>query len=203
MTMPSGSARRGGAAANSFRGTLDAIAIHRQALDDDVMKTRFRREGAEVVAKPASETMPNLGALLPGQVSVALHEGMPAHDRWLNDGESLPAETMRFQADNLLLSRLPQRFDAMGIRDNWKAPVLTRLAADALLTPGKHRFLMRVRGLARLWVNGSVIARSKPLSGSPNGEEPLTPVAQPPLPGLRRRRASSTGSVRRGHHRRG
>lgn len=176
---------RGGAAANSFRGSLDAIAIHRLILDDAVLKSRFRFTGTQVVANPAPETMPQLGDLPHKGVLVTFHEGMPAHDRWLNDGETLPAETTRWQAEAMLLTRLPLRFDAWGIRENWKAPVLTRLASRTFLSPGKHQFLVRVRGLSRLWVNGVVVARSKPMPGSPNGEEPLTPVAQPPRPGLR------------------
>ena len=176
---------RGGAAANSFRGSLDAIAIHRRMLDDAVLKSRFRFTGAEVVAKPAPEVMPQISDLAPGRVLVTFHEGMASHDRWLNEGETLPAEATRWQAESMLLTRLPLRFDAWGIRETWKAPVLTRIAARISLTPGKHQFLMRVRGLSRLWVNGVVVARSKPMPGSPNGEELLTPVAQPPRPGLR------------------
>lgn len=176
---------RGGAAANSFRGSLDAIAIHRQALEDAVILSRFRREGAEIDPKPAIEVMPQLGELPAGQVLVSVYEGFAAQDRWLNDDETVPQETTRYAAESFLLDRLPQRYDAWGIRENWKPPVLVRFAADVSLAPGKHRFLMRVRGLSRLWLNGEVIARSKPFGSSPNGEEPITPVAQPPLPGLR------------------
>lgn len=176
---------RGGAAANSFRGSLDAIAVHRQVLEDAVILSRFRREGAEAESKPAIEVMPQLGDLPPGRVMVSVHEGFPAQDRWLNEDEALPVETLRCDAEAFLMDRLPQRYDAWGIRENWKPPVLVRIAADVSLTPGKHRFLMRVRGLSRLWLDGEVIARSKPFGSSPNGEEPITPVAQPPLPGLR------------------
>lgn len=176
---------RGGAAANSFRGGLDSIAIHRDLLDDTVMQKRYRREGAEAVAKPAPETMPVVDGVPPGKAVLVLREGMPTHNRWLNEGEAVPPETLRFTADVMLLDRLPQRFDAWGIRESWKAPVLVQFAADAALTPGRHRFLMRVRGLSRLWVNGAVIARAKPLTGSPSGEEAMTPLPAPPLPGHR------------------
>ena len=176
---------RGGAAANSFRGSLDAIVVHRQLLDDAGMKTRFRFNGTEIVTQPAPETMPNPGDMPAGFVLLALREGMPSHSRWLNEGESQPAETMRVRTGGFLLDRLPQRFDDWGIRESWKPPVLVQLATDAALTPGRHRFLMRVRGLSRLWVDSVVIARSQPLNGSPGGEEPITPIAKPPLTGLR------------------
>lgn len=178
---------RGGAAANSFRGSLDAIAVTRKRLDDAELKTRYRRFGdeEELAIKPASEVMPDMGRLEAGQVRATIHERMPAHGRWLNNDEELPAESLRWSAEAFVIDRLPQRFDSLGIRDKWDAPVLLRMAADAQLSPGTHRFLMRVRGFSRLWVNGQVIARAKPLTDSPNGEEPISPVTLPPHAGMR------------------
>lgn len=176
---------QGGAASNSFRGALDSIAVYRQTLDDATMKTRFRFTGKPTEDIPAPVVVPEIVGLQPGKTLFVFHEGMPSHNRWLNVGETLPAEIMRWQGESFLMNRLPQRYDAWGIRDHWKPPVLTRIAADVPLPMGQHRFLMRVRGLSRLWVNGQLIASSKPLTGSPSGEEPMTPVAEPPLPGLR------------------
>ena len=176
----------GGAPANSFRGTLDAVAVHRGALPDDVLKQRFRRTGEGIVVKPAKESLPDLGTLQPGQVRVTFHEKMPAHDRWLYDGEAWPVETARWTGESFLLPRLPVRYDDWGIREAWKAPLLVRLAADVTLPPGKQRFVMRARALGRLWVNGAVVARTAGLTKSPpDGEEPVTPVTLPPLPGAR------------------
>lgn len=179
-----GSAQNG-AASSSFRGSLDSIAIHRQILDDATLKSRFNFTGKEIVDRPLAEVMPDMGPLEPGLVSAALLEGMPAHNRWLYEGETLPVEILRWQPEAFLLDRLPLRHDAWGIRDSWKAPVLLLMAADVKLSPGQHRFLMRVRGLSRLWVDGKVIARAEPSKGSPSGEEPMTPVAAPPVPGAR------------------
>ena len=176
----------GGAPANSFRGSLDAVAVHRGVLPDAELKQRFRRAGGPVVARPAGENLPDLGPLPAGQVRVTFHEKMPAHDRWLNAGEPWPAETARWTGASFLLPRLPARFDNWGIRETWKAPLLVRLAADVTLPPGRQRFLLRARALGRLWVNGAVVARTQGLTKSPpDGEEPMTPVTQPPLPGVR------------------
>jgi cytochrome c553 len=176
---------QGGAAANSFRGSIDAIAVYREVFDDKVMLTRFRRVGEEILVEPAPEFMPDLGEIPTGTTLVTLHEGMPDHKRWLNTDETLPTETLRWTSNAFLLDRLPQRYDSWGIREDWKPPVLVRLATDVPLSSGTRRFLMRVRGLSRLWVDGKLIARSKPVSGSPSGEEPITPVAEAPRPGLR------------------
>lgn len=176
---------QGGNPGNSFRGSLDAVAIHRAILDDKTLSERYRRVGGPVAAAPAAEIMPELGPLPVGRVAVMFHEGMPSHDRWLLEGQAWPAETMRWDSVEFLLPRLPLRYDAWGIRESWKAPVLVRLAADVALPPGRHTLLLRGRGLSRLWVDGKLVARLKLLTGSPSGEEPITPLTEPPLAGLR------------------
>ena len=139
-------------------------------------------------AAPArqAERMPLIDPLPPGQVTITLAEGFPAAERWLNEGESHPQEFLRWQTDLFLLPRIPLRYDDWGIRAAWKAPLLLQVAADVELAPGTHQFLLRARALGRLWVDGQLVARTEPiLKQPPNGEEPITPPAQPPLPGLR------------------
>ncbi|HWL08784.1 MAG TPA: DUF1553 domain-containing protein [Planctomicrobium sp.] len=175
----------GGSAGNSFRGDLDEVGIYRTAISVATLKARYRGPEVQFSSGLQPEEMPRLENLPDGAVQVTCHEGMPTHFRWLNDDETLPAETLRWQTNSFLMDRLPQRYDSWGIRENWKAPVLVRLAADVSLPPGKHRFLMRVRGLSRLWINGTLVARGVPAKGSQDGFEPMTPPAVPPKPGLR------------------
>lgn len=176
---------QGGHAGNSFHGTLDNVAIHRAILDEQALASRYRRVGDPVVDEPAPEVMPDVGPLPAGRVLVTFHEGMPAHDRWLMTSERVPSAVQSWQGEEFLLPRLPVRYDAWGIRESWKTPVLVRMAAEVALEPGRHVLLLRARGQSRLWLDGKIVARTKPLTGSPNGEEPITPVAEPPLPGLR------------------
>jgi mono/diheme cytochrome c family protein len=176
---------QGGAAGNSFRGMLDSIAVHRAMLDDKVMAAKFKRTGGSILVLPASESLAELGPLPTDRVIAMFHEGAPAHNRWLNEGESWSAETTQWEGEEFLLPRLPLRYDAWGIRESWKPSVLVRIAADVALPAGKNTLLLRARGLSRLWVDGRIVARTKPLTGSPSGEEPITPIAAPPLPGLR------------------
>ncbi len=175
---------QGPKSANSFRGSLDAVAIHREILGDDVIRGRFHRLGGPRTTIAAIETMPDLGVLPTGRMLATFHEGFPAHKRWLNEGEVEPAETARWSGREFLLTRLPHRIDAWGIRESWKGPVLTRLAADVDLKPGRRRFVVRARNVSRLWVDGVVVARTKVQEGSTD-HDPMTPVAVPPLPGLR------------------
>ena len=179
-----GSSMKGSAGA-SFRGELDGIAVHREIVPEAEMKTRFRRVGGPVVAKAAPAVMPDFGAIPAGQVQVSFHDGMPAHDRWLNAGEKLPPETTRWSGREFLLSRLPQRYDDWGIRSGWKPPVLMRFAADVNLPPGTHRIVLRARGLSRLWFDGVKVVETKPHKGDSGGYDPIPPAPEPPLPGLR------------------
>ncbi|MGC4007415.1 MAG: hypothetical protein QM811_31545 [Pirellulales bacterium] len=176
---------QGGAASNSFRGSLDSIALHREILEDKLIAGRYRREGKATETKPAVAAMPDLGVIPVDAVAISFHEGMPAHERWLNTDEAVPPATMKMVGREFLLPRLPQRYDDWGIRESWKAPVLVRMGADLALPAGKQRILIRARGLSRLWIDGKQVASTKALTGSPSGEEPITPVAKAPLPGAR------------------
>lgn len=176
----------GAASANSFRGMIDAVAIHRELVSADALKDRFHRQGGAVVAKLAPEEMPVLGSLPSGVVRVSAHQAARNPSRWLNEGEQWPAETLQWDLPHFLLTRLPLRYDDWGIREVWQGPVFIRMAADVTLPPGPQRFLVRARALSRLWVNGTAVARTESKQNNPrDGEEDLTPVSQPPLLGLR------------------
>ncbi len=171
---------------SGFAGLIDAIAIHRALLDDKVVASRFRRVGKPRVVKPQPEVMPELANVPEDRVLVQLSAGLPTHNRWPNEGEPWPEESVRWTGDAFILPRIPLQFDTWGIRSAWKAPVLLRMVADVNLPPGKHRVLMRGRALGRLWINGKIVARTKAVTKRPpDGEERVTPVAQPPLPGTR------------------
>ena len=171
---------------SGFEGLLDAIAVHRTLFDDKVITSRFNRVGKPRIVKPQPEVMPELASVPDGRVLLQLSAGLPAHDRWLNEGEQWPAESIRWFGDTFLLPRIPLQYDSWGIRSAWEAPVLLRMAGDVELPAGTHRFLVRARTLGRLWINGKVVARTKPIAiRPPDGEEPISPIAKPPLPGLR------------------
>lgn len=177
---------RAGSPSNSFHGWLDAVAIYRELLDDKTLASRFRRVGGPQVVGPQPEVMPQLDDVPTGRVLVTFSEGLPTHERWLNEGEASPPETARWLGDEFLLPRVPLRYDDWGIRSSWKAPLLVRMAADVELLPGEHQFLLRARALGRLWIDGVLVARTEAVTKQPpNGEEPMTPLAEPPMPGLR------------------
>ncbi len=175
----------GGSSTNSFLGMLDAVAVHRVALSDEVMAKRFQRKGGSQGVLTESKEMPDLGEIPDNEVLVQLSEGLPDYRRWPYLSETTK-ESERWTTDTFLISRLPRRYDAWGIRSAWKPPTLIRLAADVQLPEGKQRFLIRTRALARLWIDGKQVAETEPAdAASPNGHDLVTPLAEPPHPGLR------------------
>ena len=172
--------------ANRFVGLLDNVVVHRGLLSDSTMASRFRRVGEVPKPQLVKEVMPDIGPIDDGTVLVTLGEGLPAADRWLMDGEAWPNESIRWKNDAFFIQRLPVRYDDWGIRDAWKDPVLLRMAADVEFPTGSHRLLMRARGMSRLWIDGELVARTDPvIHKSPDGEQPITPLAVPPLPDVR------------------
>lgn len=175
----------GGSAGNSLQGFLDGVAIHRRALGDAEMAKHCRRKDGPQVVLPEVAKMPEMGELAAGKVLVQFNEGHGASHRWPNSLE-MPKEVLRWSGDTFLLPRMPVRYDDWGIRSSWAAPVLVRMAADVKLPAGSHRLLLRTRGLARLWVDGRLIAETQPaVANGENGFDPLTPLAEPPHPGVR------------------
>ncbi|TWT40706.1 Planctomycete cytochrome C [Thalassoglobus neptunius] len=171
---------------NRFSGKLDGIAIYRKVLADEVLAAKFHRIGKPRTVVFATEEMPDLGEVPDGQVILQMSEGMPSGDRWLYDGESWPAETLRWFSDAFLLSRIPVRYESWGIRSSWKAPVLLRIAGDIELPVGTHQCLLRARSTSRLWVDGQLVSRLKPARRRGGNLEPIVPVPDPLVPGARR-----------------
>lgn len=179
-----GSAVHGGKH-NQLRGSLDYLAIHREILKSEVLSARFERKGGRIVWGPLPEGMPDLGPIQTGSVRVSVSEGWPASKRWLNHGEVMPKERSVWSGAEFLLPRLPARFDDWGIRQGWKTPVLLRMAADVELPDGDHEFLLRGRGLGRLWIDGELVARTNGKYRKTTNLESIEPVAEPPMPGGR------------------
>ncbi len=175
----------GGNSGNSFRGWIDDLAVHRVALDDKTIATRFHRLGGARVIEPLPETEPDLGPIPDGKLVVSVAEGFASNTRWLNENESWPAVSMQYDTDAFLLQRVPVRFDDWGIRSRWADPLLLRIAGDVDLPAGKHRFLVRTRSLSRLWIDGELAGRTPTVKRRGGNLEPIVPIPEPLVPGAR------------------
>lgn len=163
----------GGNPGSSFDGWIDQVALYRELATDEFMAGRFEREGgARVIGNPEP---PDVGEIESGKVLVTFHEN-----------EDPSVEAARWIGDSMILPRIPLRYDDWGIRTGWKAPVLIRMAADVQLEAGKHEFLLRARAESRLWIDDELTLETEPITYvPPNGEEPVSPVVEPPAAGVR------------------
>ena len=71
-----------------------------------------------------------------------------------------PRATENFAEDAFGLFELPLKYVATGVRGDRAFPTLVRATASVTLPAGKHRLLLRARGMARLSVDGKVIAET-------------------------------------------
>ncbi len=174
----------GGSPGNSFRGLLDDVAIYREIVPDSSMQKRFRRVGPEqtvtqldsFIAPPQTESK---------SVRVQLHEGWTAIDSWPNLVEELPKTLLSYDLPVFLFHRIPQRYDAWGIRDNWQGTVILKASADVTIPSGTHELLVRSKGGARLWIDGKLICKTPYHARETGGHEAVKPV--PALPAMNAR----------------
>ena len=175
----------GGNSGNSITGWLDEITLSRKILNDNLVKQKFKREGGPKVVKWEPSKMPEMGKIESGQVLVQIIEGLNSFKSWpRNLEQKMPGS--EWEQPSFLLPRIPYAYDSWGIRDKWNAPILLRMAADLKLPSGQNRFLIRARGLSRLWIDGEEVLSTKPASGRRNdGHSPVTPLAKAPKENLR------------------
>jgi len=171
----------GGSSSNSFRGSLDSIAIHRAPLTQDYVTAQFNRVGGPQVVEPQPAVMPDVKGVPNNGVVVTLSGGFPNDSRWPLTSEAWPEESARLQVPQFLLHRVPAHFDDWGIRSSWDAPVLVRMAGDVTLPVGEQEFLIRVRSLSRLWVDGVLVAQTPAARRRSGNLEPIVPIPVPPV----------------------
>ncbi len=149
----------GGGAANRFVGALDALAIHRGVVPLETLKSRFRFLPPPPSVDPA--TLPV------GRVVVELCEqGIASSLSW---PAMPPLASERFEIPAFGLAELPPKYVETGIRGDRANPLLLRLAAKVQLPAGKHRWLLRARGLTRLYVDGSQVLSLAAIKGDSGG----------------------------------
>lgn len=167
----------GGQAASSFRGRIDRMVVSRKSLD------------AERIAKawnplpsppPTAPKMP----LNVGSIDWWWNDSVRSHTQW---DEEIPeiGSTLETRGP-LLIHRLPLKYDDYGIRESYDGATHLRLGLKASLPAGEHRWLVRTRGLAKLWLDDQTIATVKPQTGRTDGHNPVQPLPERPGPGMRR-----------------
>ena len=168
---------------STYSGLLDSVAVHRTLFSNESARNSFNRIGGPRVIQFAPAVMPDLGLIPKGKVLFQIAEAFPNRERWLYQGEAPPRESLRWLGDEFLIPRLPLHYDDWGIRSPWQAPLLLRLAADVELSAQEYEFLIRLRSQGRLWVDGQEVTSTEAVTyRPPDGEERVTPLAEPPAP---------------------
>ncbi|WP_197439558.1 DUF1553 domain-containing protein [Calycomorphotria hydatis] len=142
----------------SIQGSLDEIAIYREAFDPEVMATRYKFVPPPPVV--TREMVPT------GKVLVQIsEEGVPESNSWPEE----PKVTESYVEDVFGLFELPHKYISTGVRADRANPLHLRASAVVKFPPGKHRLLLRGRGAARLYIDGNKILQTPNRNGDTGG----------------------------------
>jgi len=201
-----GAAQGGG---NGFVGVVDEIALHRERLDATALNVKGTFKAAEPMSRGAAlaetvEAEQAAWAALPeGRIRVSFTEGIPSLKQW----PLLPAGSsgaLMYTNHAFACARLPAKFDARGVRADWKGPVHLAMFGKVRLPAGTHQLLVRHRGLSRVRIDGGTVLETPALAG--NSDKAELPIPDTIQAGVRLPRAGdiersaafvSTGGVHR------
>ncbi len=199
----------GGSAAASFRGRLDAVAVHRRTVEPARLKARFNYVPPPPAVAPAD--LPK-GKVL---VEVLEHPAAPGRseaDDWTpSDAEEKKAaagferswanppreKTDAWTEPAFGLAALTQRYSPQGIRVDRSIPHLVRMSAVVTLPPGGHRLIIRTLQGGRLSLDGKAIATTA-MTFKPSGPQ-VASDAEPPPDMLARQIAKDAALLPPGH----
>ena len=142
----------------SFQGWMDNVALYRDAFSPDIIAQRY------AYVPPPPPVTPEMIPI--GKVLVQIsEEGVPATNAWPEE----PQVTETFDEDVFGLIALPQKYVSTGVRTDRANPLHLRAAAVVQLPEGKHRLLLRGRGICRLIVDGKKLLETSPRPTDPAG----------------------------------
>ncbi len=162
----------GGLKSNSLNGALDNLVIHRRLVPASELSTRFNWSPPPV--KPPS--IPD------GKIVVQMFGP-------IDSISSFPLETAdtinEWQQNELAFVRLPFKYDAWGVRDDWGKTVLVRAWKNIQLPAGKYKFLARSRGMAKLQIDDRVLLTTPPQANRSGAHHVVDPLPEVVVPGMR------------------
>ena len=160
-----------GSKGNSLDGWIDELAIYRGRVANELLESRYRFVTPKIERPESSEN----------SVVVQLLGPVQGHSRIPAD-VAVPKRT--WEQKSMVLTRLPFKYDAAGVRDDWtssdKKSMLVRAWTDVALEPGDYQLMIRSRGYSELFVDGKrVLSTPKQVnrSGAHHVVDPLPTVA--------------------------
>jgi hypothetical protein len=154
-----GDLRIGGGDKHCFLGRLDSLVLHRRVLKSEEIETLYS------IRPPLPPV--ERGDVAPGRVRVELcTAGVPGRREW-PDVPPTVAEVMTEDAFGFF--SLPQVYLTGGVRGDPPATTLLRASALVSLPKGRHRLLLRARGVSRLVIDGKQLLDTPLMPASLNG----------------------------------
>ena len=155
----------GGAAASTFPGLLDSVAVHRRVLSPERIAARWHVDDRiSAVPDVALAPVPEDAVLF------EVIEGVPDGTGW----SYAPREpTERFSREFFAMTALPMRFDGAGVRADRTNPFVVRARSLVHLPEGRQRITVRTRGAARIFLDGEKVAELKAPGQRTDGHEKM------------------------------
>ncbi len=152
----------GRAPGSSFDGWLDTVSLRRGGFDPQEIAQRYR------YVPPPPPVTPDM--IPPGKVLVQISEkGVPSSNGWPDE----PVVTETYEEEAFGFFEAPHKYISTGVRADRANPSHVRAAAMVNLPAGKHRLLLRGRGLTRLYIDGKELLETPPRVTDSGGHTPL------------------------------
>ena len=147
-----------------FKGRLDSLEIHRGVLRNDLIDSRYE------IKPPLCELLPADVPL--GEVRVELcTKGIPGRREW---PDHAPAATEVMTAEAFGFFELPKVYVGSGVIGDPPSNTFLRAAGLVEFPAGKHRILLRARGISRLVIDGKTLLETPLMPSSLNGHHLTT-----------------------------
>ena len=143
---------------SSFSGWMDNIAIYKNDLSPEIIASHYAYNPPP---PPVTRKMVSDGKVLV-QIS---EEGVPEANAWPEE----PEVTETYSEDLFGFFELPQKYISTGVRADRANPSLIRASALVKLPAGKHRLLLRGRGMSRFYIDGEQVLETAPRPNDPAG----------------------------------
>lgn len=161
-----------GSLGNSFNGKVDEIALYREVLSAEELKSRWNY-------KPQPLPTPEL---VDGKVVVQMMGPLSSIKEIPQGGLDL---LTTWKQDEFAFSRVPNSYDDWGVRDDWPNTVLVRAWQEVELPKGDLQLLVRSAGMARLWVNDEIVLTTRAQPNRGGAHHVVDPLPIVPIEGMR------------------
>lgn len=149
----------GGNAANHFHGRIDALALYREALSPEILKSRFHWKQATHVHNQVD--------LPEGEVLLEIFEGIEADRSWQFAPPLSPQES--HVLPSFALHDLPEKYSKFGVREDRSTICLIRMTGVIAPELGQSEFLLRSLNGSRVFIDGELVASNPFISGNADG----------------------------------